>query len=611
MLRYILLDLRLFRDGMNRLDRKGLLAFLEALTCWDEIYLEQNPNTPPLYQSGVVYAIPEQFQKGVLPSPEKIYAALRGVGVPDHLAEKHTDVMVSGENFRDIQALYENKRGDCFPLTQKIIVRSKSTRQYEIVSIADLRHVYGAYDALSYNFRSCKYEFKNIIGFVDKGVQPVAKARLSNGTDLVATYDHKFWTLRGNSARTATLEQCTMQDYYSAYLEKTTGRRNRQFFKARARILQAAKIPALNVVNPSSAEAYLAGMYAAEGECSDGKHTRIGQHKMSIRMKIESALAEVGTSFHYSPGRGPTPGSGAQYSLHGGRSNPIVAMMRGQGTDSFDKRVPQSFLSGSEDVVSRVLEGHGDGDAWRPANGKYKRPGVEAIYATSSDVLMEQLRFGALVLGRPTYAYQYEDHQGEGDSPIWRLHEYNDEAVKLRTRKELLEEDLPGLRYGTVRNIHPFGSERVGCIEVEDNHNFFLADGTLVSNCDNVGCVRAAELRSCGLDASPFITYKKRADGGTTVHVVTRYPDNTVEDPSRILGMGGYRHKAERDEELRRLAERREIYAKKLADMKASGREFSEKEIERLERLAKYLQPPPADFDPVAVGLQFDRKNMR
>ena len=231
-------------------------------------------------------------------------------------------------------------------------------------------------------------------------------------------------------------------------------------------------------------------------------------------------------------------------------------MMRGQGRDSFDKRLPQSFLSGDAVAVAHVLEGHADGDAWRPATGTYKRPGVEAIYATSSGALMEQLRFGMLMLGRPFYAYQYADHQGEGSRPIWRLHEYNDSASKLRSREELLKDDLPGLRYGTVRNARPAGTAHVGCIEVEGNHNFFLADGTLAANCDNVCAWRAAELRQSGIHAMPYITHRQRQDGGTTYHAIVRWPDGSSEDPSLLLGMGGPDREMDRAEERRKNVER-------------------------------------------------------
>lgn len=96
--------------------------------------------------------------------------------------------------------------------------------------------------------------------------------------------------------------------------------------------------------------------------------------------------------------------------------------------------------------------------------------------------------------------------------------------------------------------------------------------GRIIENgsgdCDNVSAWRAAELRQQGIKASPYITWRKRADGGYTYHVVVRWPDNTIEDPSLLLGMGGPSRKADRDEEIRKNAERVEM-AKKAARGKA------------------------------------------
>lgn len=76
-------------------------------------------------------------------------------------------------------------------------------------------------------------------------------------------------------------------------------------------------------------------------------------------------------------------------------------------------------------------------------------------------------------------------------------------------------------------------------------------------DCDNVASWRAAEIRHrLGVAAKPFITWRKRADGGTTYHVCVLWPDGSHEDPSLLLGMGGRDKEADRNEELRKLGER-------------------------------------------------------
>lgn len=75
-------------------------------------------------------------------------------------------------------------------------------------------------------------------------------------------------------------------------------------------------------------------------------------------------------------------------------------------------------------------------------------------------------------------------------------------------------------------------------------------------DCDNVASWRCAELRELGVWAKPYITWRHRADGGTTYHVIVLWPDGTSEDPSLLLGMGGEAKRVEREEEERKLGER-------------------------------------------------------
>jgi hypothetical protein len=75
-------------------------------------------------------------------------------------------------------------------------------------------------------------------------------------------------------------------------------------------------------------------------------------------------------------------------------------------------------------------------------------------------------------------------------------------------------------------------------------------------DCDNVAAWRCAELRELGISAKPYITWRKRPDGGTTYHVIVRWPDGSSEDPSLLLGMGGSSRATDRAEEERKLGDR-------------------------------------------------------
>jgi hypothetical protein len=57
-------------------------------------------------------------------------------------------------------------------------------------------------------------------------------------------------------------------------------------------------------------------------------------------------------------------------------------------------------------------------------------------------------------------------------------------------------------------------------------------------DCEDLGCWRIAELRFRAEErATPFITWREVGDR-TVYHIAVRRSDGTVEDPSRLLGMG-------------------------------------------------------------------------
>ena len=91
------------------------------------------------------------------------------------------------------------------------------------------------------------------------------------------------------------------------------------------------------------------------------------------------------------------------------------------------------------------------------------------------------------------------------------------------------------------------------------------------ADCDNLACFRVAELRAAGINAQPYITWRRRDDGGYTYHALVVWPplddlsasptearNGGSEDPSLILGMGGAERAREREAELKKNMERQE-----------------------------------------------------
>lgn len=87
-----------------------------------------------------------------------------------------------------------------------------------------------------------------------------------------------------------------------------------------------------------------------------------------------------------------------------------------------------------------------------------------------------------------------------------------------------------------------------------------------IVDCDNLACWRTAELRESGIAAMPYITWRKRLDGGMTYHALVLWPDGGTEDPSLLLGMGGAKREADRQIEREKLAERAYNIAQKFIE---------------------------------------------
>lgn len=57
------------------------------------------------------------------------------------------------------------------------------------------------------------------------------------------------------------------------------------------------------------------------------------------------------------------------------------------------------------------------------------------------------------------------------------------------------------------------------------------------SDCEDLASWRAAELQARGVEAHPVFVWRKMPNGSHLYHIVVRWPDGRIEDPSRKLGM--------------------------------------------------------------------------
>lgn len=350
--------------------------------------------------------------------------------------------------------------GDCFPLEQKVIVRNKGTGFYELQPLGDLRHLWPMYDALSYDFSGSKWIFKPITAWTYRGERETFDVKLHNGARFSCTPDHVFWGCKWSK------NQLKVEEYPLSDLPKAnTGRKHHH-----PAVLAARQIPLLGASDADEALAYIKGIYASEG-FSDPHHVRIAQDKQEVREKIEAALASMGASF-----RPSKRSKHSYYDIHGSAREILEPL----GSNSFNKRPAWDCLSGDGGAVRAYMEGNFDGDGCC-----VQRKGRDSFfnqYTTSSEDLANGLRLGLMLLGQRQWWYKQLRHGGVGTKPIYRIYEHLTEDSK---RDAVVSAEFPGLRTVSVTGISPGAMRPVCDISVAETHNFVLADGTIVHNCDD------------------------------------------------------------------------------------------------------------------------------
>ena len=92
-----------------------------------------------------------------------------------------------------------------------------------------------------------------------------------------------------------------------------------------------------------------------------------------------------------------------------------------------------------------------------------------------------------------------------------------------------------GMKRSQLTTLH-YEEEPLGQEDWKDIPTI-IKDG--FADCEDLACWRAAELTvRYGVPARPTFTWKVRPNGAYLYHIKVLYPDGTIEDPSKMLGMG-------------------------------------------------------------------------
>lgn len=131
------LDLQFDDPRVRWFSEQVLLFGLNILSVRDLFFLRENPGTPKLYDSGLVYLLPEQLERK--PSSSQLAAFDRFLSSKMGMGKKeiahHIGLAKGVEIFRDIPRIIENGGGDCDNLAawcaaERVFGGAKCVRPY-------------------------------------------------------------------------------------------------------------------------------------------------------------------------------------------------------------------------------------------------------------------------------------------------------------------------------------------------------------------------------------------------------------------------------------------------------------------------------------------------
>lgn len=419
------------------------------------------------------------------------------------------------EDWRDMYGVMKRGVGDCLPLST-LVLRD----DYELVPMIELSpgdRIMG--DA----------GWTSVIEHAVTGEKQILAFRLSNGCTLRCSPEHRvFRDVDGKVEEVRASEVKIGDDLVQP----------RSIPRPEASNANGPIMPASLDALSSRERAWLLGVYVADGwtqDSTDGKPNRLaisgldGAPKEAQKRTVEDMMRRAGLSTRWN----------RKYIAINDRE--LAGFMATCGHRAQNKRLPSLRFASREDVCA-VLEG-------LAADASYSGPGGEGsiVYGTTSPTLALQLRVLYRMMGNSVSIRRVEDHGGFGEHAIYRI------VPRLKIREGTAERR--DKIFARVREIADGGVEMCCDITTESGKFWLPESDTIVHNCDQLVAWRVGELRAGGIAAEPVLKWQwitraqmistgypakmLPADGVWMVHCLVRYPDGRVEDPSKILGMGG------------------------------------------------------------------------
>jgi hypothetical protein len=429
------------------------------------------------------------------------------------------------ENWKDCLAVLADGHGDCLPLSTLVL-----RNDYTLVPILGLRpgdQIMGA------------DTWTQVLETVITGEKEILAFRLSNSCVLRCSPDHRvFRDVDGRLEEVRAREVRVGDDLVTPLSVPTAVSEGVQWPEALSRLNDRDR-------------AWLLGVFVADGWVDGGNGTDAvcraaisgldGKPKEAQKRRVEELMRGVGVATRWNE----------KYVAI--NDKPIAEFFGRCGSTAPQKHL-ESLRFASRDVIAAVLDG-------LSADASFERRPEKTeglVYGTTSHKLALQLRLLYRMLGISTSIRRSDDHGGLGENPIYRI------TPRLRTREGYAERREK--KFARVRSIADGGVEMCADISTDSGKFWLPESDVLVHNCDRLVAWRAAELRVAGCPAEPVIKWRQipkevmvglghpahmlPPEGVHMVHVCVGMPgwqtyahlyeDNPlIEDPSKILGMGG------------------------------------------------------------------------
>lgn len=388
-----------------------------------------------------------------------------------------------GERLQDPIYTLRAKTGDCFA-EGTLVLRD----DFALIPIQDIKageKIWG------------RDRWSQVVSTMQKGVLPVTHVRLSNGSTLRLTEDHKVyvWSCGGVEAESRTRAVhgpgCRAKNW-----EQCVGTYGKKLIRIHVSELQ----PGMEILRPEAIEqtaqgdaeeSWFIGAYVADGwkeEYRVGMSGLDGNWKEATKVRAQ----------RFADSRGWGTRCDRRYlSIHG---RAVVDLVSDCGGTALTKQIPEKFLrfgdaAALDEGLRLDASENSQGSGW--------------TFGTVSRKLAIQYRVLQRIQGRNTSIKEVKDHGGFGENPIYRVTVTPKAAERATTRKP------PAL---CVREVIR-AVEQVPTYDIStDDHYVYLpeADCT-VSNCDD------AALLLCSLFESIRLPWKLVLSGRSNDGRKVRY----------------------------------------------------------------------------------------